>query len=190
MIENWADDETILTDAFSNVSIFIITKNEEVNIARCLDSVRWSNDVVILDALSSDRTVALAASYPNVRLFSRPFTNYSDQRNYGLHSIRYRNNWVLVVDADEVVELALADEVRAIARFQPPRCSSRLFRATHSMSTWYSASAEPQRKLLDYAPGSTAMGQLLRPRSREGHGSRYRRQTEKCFATSSVRQRH
>lgn len=120
MIENWADDETILTDAFSNVSIFIITKNEEVNIARCLDSVRWSNDVVILDALSSDRTVALAASYPNVRLFSRPFTNYSDQRNYGLHSIRYRNNWVLVVDADEVVELALADEVRAIARFQPP----------------------------------------------------------------------
>ncbi len=99
-----------------NVSVFIMTLNEELTIRRCLDAVRWSDDVVVLDSLSHDRTIELARQYPNVRIVQRPFDNYGSQRNFGLHQITYKNCWVLVVDADEVVEPGLALEVLAIAR--------------------------------------------------------------------------
>lgn len=99
-----------------NVSVFVMTRNEEVNIERCLDAVNWSNDVVVLDSYSSDCTVELARAYPNVRVLMRHFEDYSSQRNYGLHQIHYRNEWLLIVDADEVVEQCLAAEVLAVAR--------------------------------------------------------------------------
>jgi glycosyltransferase involved in cell wall biosynthesis len=105
-------------DADFSISVFIMTYNEEVNIERCLDSVCWSNDVVILDSFSQDRTVKLASVYPNVRIFHREFDGFSSQRNYGIHQIRYFNRWLLVLDADEVVEPALASEILAIARQQ------------------------------------------------------------------------
>ena len=100
----------------SNVSVFIMTCNEEANIRRCLDSVRWSNDVVVLDSFSEDDTIGHAASYPNVRIFYRRFDDYGSQRNHGLHAVAYRNRWLLVLDADEVVEPALATELREVAR--------------------------------------------------------------------------
>jgi len=102
-----------------NVSVFIMTYDEETNIERCLESVRWSDDVVILDSFSKDKTVTLAGAYPNVRIFERRFDDYSGQRNHGLHAIAYRNRWLLVVDADEVVEPGLAVEVRDVARARP-----------------------------------------------------------------------
>jgi len=99
-----------------NVSVFIITYNEEINIERCLDSVHWSNDVVILDSFSQDRTIELAENYSNVRIFQREFDNFSNQRNFGLHNITYKNSWVMVMDADEEVEVDLAAEITAIAQ--------------------------------------------------------------------------
>lgn len=103
----------------ANVSVFIMTRDEELNIRRCLDSVRWSDDVVVLDSYSQDRTPDLARSYPNVRLVQRVFDGYSSQRNHGLHELHYRNPWLLVLDADEVVEPALAAELLDIAGLQP-----------------------------------------------------------------------
>lgn len=98
-----------------NVSVFIMTHNEELNIARCLDSVRWSNEVVVLDSFSNDRTTQIARSYDNVTVHHRRFDDYASQRNYGVRNVRYRNSWLLMVDADEVVEPELAAELRHIA---------------------------------------------------------------------------
>jgi glycosyltransferase involved in cell wall biosynthesis len=92
-----------------------MTLDEEINIARCLDSVRWSNDVVILDSFSQDRTIERANAYPNVRIYQRKFDDFSRQRNYGIHQIQYVNSWLLVLDADEVVEPNLAKEIREVA---------------------------------------------------------------------------
>lgn len=100
----------------ANISVFIMTKDEEVNIARCLESVRWSNDVVLLDSFSRDATLEIASGFPNVRIHQRAFTDYADQRNHGLNQIGYQNDWVFVLDADEVVEPALAEEMLALAR--------------------------------------------------------------------------
>lgn len=99
-----------------NVSVFIMTLNEAANIDRCLESVRWSNDVVVLDSFSQDGTPELAAAYHNVRLFQRPFDDYSGQRNCGVRQIPYRNAWLLVLDADEVVESSLAQELLGLVR--------------------------------------------------------------------------
>lgn len=90
-----------------------MTFNEEANIVRCLESVRWAGDVVVLDSGSTDATVSLASAYPNVRICHRAFTDYADQRNYGLTAIEYAAEWVFVLDADEVVEPGLAAEIRA-----------------------------------------------------------------------------
>lgn len=115
---NWVEavEASPPVDAISGaigVSAFIMTLNEEVNIGRCLDALRWCDDIVLLDSQSSDRTVEIAESYPNVRVRYRVFDDYSGQRNYGLRAIDYANPWLLIVDADEVVTPDLVDDIRS-----------------------------------------------------------------------------
>src|SRR5689334_18385133 len=81
-----------------SVSVLVMTYNEEGNIRRCLDSLVWSDDIVVLDSYSTDRTAAIAESYSCVRTYQHPFRDYGSQRNYGLHEIPYANEWLLVVD--------------------------------------------------------------------------------------------
>jgi glycosyltransferase involved in cell wall biosynthesis len=84
------------------ISVLILTLDEEVNLAGCLASVAWSDDVVVLDSFSRDRTVDIAREH-GVRLYQRAFDNYANQRNFGLRDIDYRHPWVLMLDADERV---------------------------------------------------------------------------------------
>ncbi|MBX3595438.1 glycosyltransferase family 2 protein [Sphingomonas sp.] len=95
--------------------MLILTLNEERNIERCLRSVHWSNDVVVLDSGSVDATIERAARFSNVRIVERAFTDYADQRNFGLQGIRYRNRWLFVLDADEEASEALGDELAGVA---------------------------------------------------------------------------
>lgn len=97
------------------VSILILTKDEEINIARCLDCLGWSDDVVVYDSFSSDRTVEIAGRYPNVRVVQRKFDNWSSHQNWGVQNIPFKHPWVLYVDADERVPPELAEEVMRAA---------------------------------------------------------------------------
>ena len=92
------------------ISILILTLDEEVNLAACLDSVAFSDDVVVLDSFSTDRTVDIARER-GVRLYQRAFDNYAAQRNFGLRDIQYANPWVLMLDADERVPADLREEM-------------------------------------------------------------------------------
>src|ERR1700754_1604772 len=103
-----------LGDRTAQLSVFIMTHNEEVNIERCLRSVRWANDIVLLDSGSTDRTLAIARRFGNVRVYHRSFDDFGSQRNYGLLHISYPNPWVLVLDADEVVSPELRHDIEAI----------------------------------------------------------------------------
>lgn len=85
-----------------NVSILILTLNEEANLPECLQSVKWSDDIVVLDSLSDDKTVEIARSH-GVRVIQRLFDNYAAQRNAGLNTVKYKYPWVLMLDADERV---------------------------------------------------------------------------------------
>lgn len=94
----------------NNFSVLILTYNEEINIADSIKSVSRSNDIVILDSFSTDCTEEIARSL-KVRFYSKEFLNYSDQRNYGLHNIGFKNEYVLILDADERVSEDLLKEI-------------------------------------------------------------------------------
>lgn len=96
------------------VSILILTLNEEKNIARCLESVSWSDDIVVLDSFSTDQTVAIAQRY-GARVFQRKFDNWSAHQNWANENIAFKHRWVYYSDADEVVSPELAAELRQIA---------------------------------------------------------------------------
>jgi glycosyltransferase involved in cell wall biosynthesis len=93
-----------------NVSVLILTRNEELTLPDCLHSVAWSDDVVVFDSVSTDRTreIALLAG---ARYVQRQFDDYASQRNAALRGVAFRNPWVLMVDADERVSAELAHEV-------------------------------------------------------------------------------
>lgn len=99
-----------------SVSVLIITRNEEINISACLKSLAFSDDIVILDSLSTDRTLEIARGFPNVRTVQRPFDTEWKQRNFGLHEIPYKNRWVYICDADERVPRELAEEIVRVTR--------------------------------------------------------------------------
>jgi len=92
------------------VSVIVLTLNEEVNLPRCLESLRWCNDVVVLDSFSTDATTEIA-KICGARLFQRKFDDYAKQRNHALKEIEYKNPWVLMVDADEVVPEEMVQEI-------------------------------------------------------------------------------
>jgi len=94
----------------SKVSVCILTLNEEANLAECIDSCAWSDDIVVFDSLSVDRTKEIALA-KGARVVERAFDNYAAQRSAALTTVVYKNFWVLMVDADERVPEDLAREV-------------------------------------------------------------------------------
>lgn len=91
------------------LSVVIITRNEEENIADCLKSVSWTDEIVVLDDNSADKTVEIARQYTD-KVHSRKMDIEGRHRNYA-YSLA-RNKWVLSLDADERVSPELADELR------------------------------------------------------------------------------
>lgn len=84
------------------VSIVVLTKNEEADIKRCLSSLSWSDDIHVLDSGSTDATVEIAESL-NAKVAYHPFTSFGEQRNYALDNLDFKHQWILFLDADEVV---------------------------------------------------------------------------------------
>jgi len=97
------------------ISVLILTFNEEHNIKRCLDSVKWSDDVLVLDSFSSDRTVDLALEAGS-RVLQNKFVNFAEQRNFGLRFGEFKHEWVLHLDADEAVTPGLQQELMETTR--------------------------------------------------------------------------
>jgi glycosyltransferase involved in cell wall biosynthesis len=95
------------------VSVLVLTYNEEANLPRCLASVAWADDVVVVDSFSTDRTVEVARAH-GARVVQRAFDGFAGQRNFGLDAAGLRHEWVLHLDADEVVPDALRDELLAV----------------------------------------------------------------------------
>lgn len=83
------------------VSILLLTHNEAENLSRCLDVLRWCDDIAIVDSGSTDGTLEVAQKY-NARILQRPFDSFASQRNFGLAEANFRYEWVLHLDADEL----------------------------------------------------------------------------------------
>ena len=92
------------------ISVLILTLNEEANLPRCLDALDWADDVLVVDSFSTDRTVEVAEAR-GARVLQRRFDDFAGQRNFGLSEGGLKHDWVLHLDADEVVLPELHDEM-------------------------------------------------------------------------------
>ncbi|MGA2326229.1 MAG: glycosyltransferase family 2 protein [Bryobacteraceae bacterium] len=90
-------------------TVLILTLNEERNLPACLQSVSWSDDVVVFDSFSSDRTVRIAEAF-GARVFQRRFDNELMQRTASLQ-VDFKHPWVFNPDADELTPPDLRDEI-------------------------------------------------------------------------------
>jgi glycosyltransferase involved in cell wall biosynthesis len=117
------------------ISILILTKNEEVNIRECIQSVGWSDDIWVFDSFSSDKTCEIASGMSaNVR--QRIFDNYGSQRE-AARCLPYKYPWVLAIDADERPEKELVDELIEVAKNPDEKhVAFRLRRKDHFMGKW------------------------------------------------------
>lgn len=104
-------------DFLSRITVLVLTWNEEDNLARTLAGLRPFPRVVVLDSGSTDATLDIAASHPNVRLCNRRFDTHEAQWNHGLHHCGIDTEWVLALDADYQLS---AEGVTEIAGLAPP----------------------------------------------------------------------
>ncbi len=93
-------------------SVLILTLNEEANLPQCLESLSNSDDIVILDSFSNDKTTEVASN-AGARIYKRKFDNYANQRMHGLTNITYKHPWLLMLDADELMTTSLDLEIRS-----------------------------------------------------------------------------
>ena len=83
------------------ITPLILTWNEEPNLQRCLERLRWARHVIVLDSGSTDATSSIASAFPNVRLLTRSFDNHTSQWNFGVDAAV--SPWVLSLDSDYVL---------------------------------------------------------------------------------------
>lgn len=94
------------------VSVIIPVKNEERNISACIESAAWADEVWVVDSGSDDRTVEIAERL-NARVVQFKFAGgYPKKKNWALDNLPFRNEWVLILDADERVTPELEAEIR------------------------------------------------------------------------------
>src|SRR5580698_10470442 len=92
------------------ISVAIVAMDEEANIARTLASVRWADEIVLVDSGSKDRTCEIAREH-GAQVVVEPWRGYVAQKQYAIELCT--KDWVLLLDADEEISPALAEEIRA-----------------------------------------------------------------------------
>ncbi|KAM3110789.1 glycosyltransferase family 2 protein [Phormidesmis sp. 146-33] len=167
-------------------SIYILTHNEEIDIAACIESALQSDDVVVVDSLSSDRTVEIASHYP-VRVVQHRFESHGKQRTWMLKEVPVKHEWVYILEADErmtpdlfqeclnTIEQAehvgyyAAERVMFMGKWirrstQYPRYQLRLFQRE---KVWFTDYGHTEREVVE---GSTGFLQETYPHYTSGKG--------------------
>jgi len=116
----------------NRLSVIIITHNEEENLPRCLQSVKWADEVVVVDSHSTDRTPQIAADHGCV-YFDLDWSGFGAAKQAALD--RATGDWVLSIDADEAVSDELGTSIAGVVKgnhsysgFEMPRCTNFLGR--------------------------------------------------------------
>ena len=99
--------------AKASISVLVPTLNEERNLAGCLESVAWADEVIVFDSHSQDRTLSIAAE-AGARVVQRQFDDFATHKNWALDEIDFRHSWIFILDADERVTPALEVEIRQV----------------------------------------------------------------------------
>lgn len=157
------------------LSVAIITKNEEANLPRTLESVRWANEMVIVDCGSTDRTAEIARSF-NAKVFVEEWKGFGTQKNSAL--AKCTGDWVLALDADEEVSPELTAEIHALLSGSPEYEAYFLPRRNFFLGRWVRHGGYyPDRKLRFFRRGAcrfeeSVVHETIRPTGSTGqlHG--------------------
>jgi len=140
------------------VSILILTKNEQQDLPGCLESVAWSNDIHVYDSGSTDATQMIARRF-GAKVTTRTYDNElafggdeASHRNWGLQNIPFKHSWVFVIDADERMTPDLVIAVRAATAAPDGHVAFRVQRRDFFLGTW-----------LEHVQASRYYMRLLRP---------------------------
>jgi glycosyltransferase involved in cell wall biosynthesis len=128
------------------LSATIITWNEEKNIRDCLESIRWMDEIIVVDAFSSDATVARCREYTDTVL-QREWPGHVQQKQFALEQAT--GDWILSLDADERLSPEAAEEIKACILGKPPAVDGFIFpRQSFYLGQWIKHGGwYPDRKL-------------------------------------------
>lgn len=116
------------------ISVIINTWNEEKNIQRCLESVKWADEIVVVDMESKDKTVQIAKKF-GAKVFSHEYTTYVEPaRNFALS--KATGDWILILDADEEIPLGLAKKLKKLVKEPGEKRFFRLPRKNLIFGKW------------------------------------------------------
>ena len=95
-----------------NITALIITKNEEIHIERCINNIKkLVSDILIIDSFSNDNTIEISKKL-NIKFIQNKFINHAKQFNFGLSQLSQDTDWVLKIDADEILTSSLIAEIK------------------------------------------------------------------------------
>jgi len=115
------------------LSVFILTFNEKDKIVDCLESVKWADEVVVMDSFSTDGTVEICKKY-GAKVVQSKFEGFGKLRNDALESCS--NDWILSVDSDERVTEELKNEVLGLLEKGPDADAYYVPRKSHFLGQW------------------------------------------------------
>jgi glycosyltransferase involved in cell wall biosynthesis len=142
-----------------SLSVVIITLNEEANLTRTLKSVKWADEIVVLDSGSTDRTPEIAQSFA-AKFFVESWKGFAGQKNSALQKATC--DWILSLDADEEVEPALAEEIRELMIQNPTQAGFWIPRKNFFLGRWIRHGGYyPDPKLRLFRRGARAFEERL-----------------------------
>lgn len=153
------------SNSMQSISIIIPTLNEEGNISDCIRAVSQSNDIIVYDSFSEDKTVEIAESL-GARVFKRRWEHESVHKNWALKNIEYKNKWVFHLDADERMTPELWEELITIANDEDNDYSGYYCgRHNFFMGKCIKRSYPPVPILRYYIPGKVRYEREINPRT-------------------------
>jgi glycosyltransferase involved in cell wall biosynthesis len=117
------------------LSVLILTRNEENNLPYCLASVRWSDDIHVLDSMSTDSTPTIATN-AGATLTQRPFDNWASHQNWALQNLPFKHKWVFYLDADELATPELHAAMLAAVKLPADFVAYSIQRRDFLGNTW------------------------------------------------------
>lgn len=147
-----------------DLSVIILTYNEELHIRRCLENIRLiAQDVYIIDSFSTDQTLSIAREFPNVHILQNKWeNNYAKQFNWGLKNAHIQTKWILRLDADEYLLPELIQELQDKLPVLPDDVNGIIFNRRHIfMGKWMKRGIYPVKLLRVFRAGKGMCEQRL-----------------------------
>lgn len=133
------------------ISVLILTKNEEQNLRDCIETLRWSDDIHVLDSFSTDRTVEIAREL-GAHVYQQRLDTACERQNWSLENIPFKYPWVFYSDADERVTPELARSMIQAVENPGPVAAFEIVRRDFFLGTWLKHTQTTSRYLRLFRP--------------------------------------